>query len=47
VFINEKSMFTITKWVKIAGDPKIVNLIPARATPFQFNPTEKKQKADG
>jgi hypothetical protein len=28
VFINEKSLFTITKWVKIAGESKIVNLNP-------------------
>jgi len=28
VFINGKSLFTITKWVKIAGYPKIVNLNP-------------------
>jgi hypothetical protein len=30
VFINEKSLFTITKWVKIAGFNKIVNLKPVK-----------------
>ena len=28
VFIIEKLLFTITKWVKSAGDSKIVNLNP-------------------
>jgi len=28
VFIIEKLLFTITKWVKSAGDSKIVNLSP-------------------
>ncbi len=28
VFINEKLMFTITKWLKLLGDSKIVNLKP-------------------
>jgi len=30
VFINEKSLFTITKWVKIEGFYKIVNLKPVK-----------------
>ncbi len=30
VLINGKSMFTITKWGKIAGEPKIVNLTPRK-----------------
>jgi len=41
VFINEKLMFTITKWLKLSGDVKIVNLNPFY---FQLN---LKQKADG
>ncbi len=28
VFVNVKLMFTITKWLKLAGDSKIVNLSP-------------------
>jgi hypothetical protein len=28
VFIKVKLMFTITKWLKIAGESKIVNLKP-------------------
>jgi len=37
VFINEKSLFTITKWVKITGYLKIVNL----------NPYKNNRSADG
>jgi hypothetical protein len=38
VFINEKLMFTITKWVKRAGESKIVNLKPV------LNPIKFKEK---
>lgn len=38
VFINEKLMFTITKWLKIAGESKIVNLKPV------LNPIKFKEK---
>jgi hypothetical protein len=30
VFVNGKSLFKITKWVKIAGLYKIVNLKPVK-----------------
>ena len=38
VFINEKLLFTITKWVKIAKESKIVNLKPV------LNPIKIKEK---
>jgi hypothetical protein len=41
LFINEKLMFTITKWLKLAAVSKIVNLNPV-LTPNKF-----KEKADG
>jgi hypothetical protein len=38
VFIIEELMFTITKWLEIAGDSKIVNLKPV------LNPIKLKEK---
>jgi hypothetical protein len=38
LFINEKLMFTITKWLKLATDSKIVNLNPV------LNPINYKEK---
>jgi hypothetical protein len=38
VFINEKLMFTITKWLKIVEESKIVNLKPV------LNPIKSKEK---
>jgi hypothetical protein len=35
LFINEKLMFTITKWLKLAAESKIVNLKPV-LNPFKF-----------
>jgi hypothetical protein len=38
VFINEKLMFTITKWLKLVEESKIVNLKPV------LNPIKFKEK---
>jgi hypothetical protein len=38
LFINEKLMFTITKWLKLAAGSKIVNLKPV------LNPFKSKEK---
>jgi len=35
LFINENLMFTITKWLKLTGDSKIVNLKPV-LKPIKF-----------